>query len=62
MKQKVRFYRMTQLPEKGEIGGLYFVTDPDPAIWLCTPEGWEKYTYYADKIDLTGYATEQWVE
>lgn len=44
MNQKVKFYRMSQLPQEGEIGGIYFITGQNPALWLYTLTGWEQYT------------------
>ena len=44
MSQKVKFYRMSQLPQEGEIGGIYFITGQNPALWLYTLTGWEQYT------------------
>lgn len=44
MNQKVKFYRMSQLPQEGDVGGIYFITGEVPAIWLYTVTGWEQYT------------------
>lgn len=96
---RVEFYRVQSLPEKGKIGSLYFVySGANPKLYVCTADGFEQYsdlfnrdfsTLSVDALanagdgivyftpdthqiikdgvvygqeNLTGYATEQWVE
>ena len=52
MNQKVKFYRMSQLPQEGEIGGIYFITGTNPTLWLYTTDGWEQYTSYTEGLNI----------
>ena len=52
MSQKVKFYRMSQLPQEGEIGGIYFITGTNPTLWLYTIDGWEQYTSYTEGLNI----------
>lgn len=96
---QVKFYRVENLPEVGEVGSLYFVySGVNPKLYVYTADGFEQYSDLFDRdfstlsVDalanagdgvvyftpdthqiikdgviygqenLTGYATEQWVE
>ena len=96
---QVKFYRVENLPEVGEVGSLYFVHKGEgPKLYVSTSDGFEQYSDLFDRDfstlsvdalanagdgvvyftpdthqiikdgvvygydDLTGYATEQWVE
>lgn len=67
----IEIVRVDELPDVGETGILYLVPSDDPDtsnvydeyIWTIvegSTYGWEKIG--TTDVDLTGYATEQWVE
>ena len=67
----IEIIRVDELPDEGRTNVLYLVPSADPDssniydeyIWVLQDDdsyGWEKIG--STKIDLSGYATEQWVE
>lgn len=60
---QVKFYRVSQLPATGEIGGIYFLTGNTPTLYIYTPTGWENYASGGEStaVDLAGYALTSWV-
>jgi hypothetical protein len=55
---QVKFYRVSQLPATGEIGGIYFLTGNTPTLYIYTSNGWENYASGGEStaVDLAGYA------
>lgn len=45
MDKQIKFYRVPYLPETGEVGSVYFVSDGDnQGLWVCTDD--DQYEQY----------------
>lgn len=60
---QIKFYRVSQLPATGEIGGIYFLAGNTPTLYVYTQNGWENYASGGEgtSVDLAGYALTSWV-
>lgn len=63
MSQKIKFFRVDQLPSEGEVGGVYFLKGENPTLWVYASDGWENYASGGESsaTDLAGYAQISWV-
>ncbi len=52
MKNKIKFFRRSQLPSSGEIGSVYFIHGETPTLWLYTQNGWENYSSSGLKLGM----------